>query len=93
VGDGRKAVDMLRSEVFDVVLRDCHMPEMDGFEATRHIRSHESQQGSHTPILALTASVLEEDRRRCREAGMDAVLSKPISQLELKQALHRWVDS
>ncbi|MEM1179189.1 MAG: response regulator [Acidobacteriota bacterium] len=91
VGNGREAVETLRSERFDVVLMDCHMPKMDGYEATRRVRAHASGPNSHTPILALTASVLDEDRERCQEAGMDAVLSKPISQLELKLALHQWV--
>jgi CheY-like chemotaxis protein len=69
---------------------DCQMPEMDGFEATRRIRATEPALG-HTPIVALTAGVLREDRDKCFAAGMDDFLSKPIARFELEAALKRWL--
>ena len=89
--NGRIAVERLEEESFDLVLMDCHMPEMDGFEATRRIRSLELQTRAAVPILALTASALDADRRRCEQAGMNEVLSKPLSQRELLEALTRWL--
>ena len=73
--DGLEALAQLEREAFDLILMDCHMPVMDGFEAARRIR--ESMHRG-IPIVALTASVLEEDRQRCLASGMDAVLPKPI---------------
>lgn len=84
--DGAQALNMIMSERFDIVLMDMHMPEMDGLEATRHIRSLTGLR-ARTRIIALTASVLEEDMRRCQEAGMDGFLSKPVSRQALAAAL------
>lgn len=81
VGDGREAVDLLctQQQQFDLVLMDCEMPGMDGFEATRTIRAWESKQGSRrTPIYALTAHVLAENSDACDEVGMDGRLTKPV---------------
>lgn len=72
--DGDQAVEAVRVRSFDLVLMDLHMPRLDGEEAARAIR----EMGRYVPIVALTASVLDEDRRRCREAGMDGFLEKPI---------------
>ena len=74
-------------ENFDVVLMDVQMPEMDGLSATRAIREMEKARGVHTPIVALTAHVLEGDRERCRAAGMDGYVSKPLRVGELFQAI------
>ena len=74
---------------YDVILMDCQMPEMDGYEATRRIRALE-EGGRHLPILALTASATEDERRRCLDAGMDDVLAKPISLSALTEALGRY---
>ncbi|MBS2020704.1 MAG: response regulator, partial [Deltaproteobacteria bacterium] len=72
VDDGRKAVDMLTAQTFDMVFMDCQMPVLDGMHATREIRRHELERGSvRTPIVALTANALGGDRERCLEAGMD----------------------
>jgi signal transduction histidine kinase/CheY-like chemotaxis protein len=67
---------------YDLILMDCHMPEMDGFEATAEIRAHETA-STHVPIVAVTASALSEDLERCREAGMDAHVPKPLRKEEL----------
>ncbi|MEM8932882.1 MAG: response regulator, partial [Acidobacteriota bacterium] len=89
--NGRQAVERLVEEPFDLVLMDCHMPEMDGYEATRRIRQSTDPLRARVPILALTASALESDRRRCEAVGMNEVLSKPISQQDLVRALDRWL--
>jgi CheY-like chemotaxis protein len=77
---------------FDLILMDVQMPEMDGLEATRQIRTRE--QGllaeRRTPIVGLTASAMPEDRARCLEAGMDDHLAKPVDVLALAQAVQRW---
>ncbi|MEM7245307.1 MAG: response regulator [Acidobacteriota bacterium] len=80
-GDGRQAVEAVRSSVFDVVLMDVQMPEMDGLEATRAIREERSSE--QLPILAMTAHALQGDRERCLEAGMDDYLGKPVRPKEL----------
>jgi len=85
--NGREAVALWEREKFDVVLMDVQMPEMDGLGATRIIRQLEKTRGVHTPIVALTAHVLEGDRERCRAAGMDGYVSKPLSVGELFQAI------
>jgi signal transduction histidine kinase/CheY-like chemotaxis protein len=73
-GDGRSAVDLISREPFDLVLMDCQMPEMDGFQATRAIRRM-----SAIPIIAMTGSERDEDREKCLAAGMDGHISKPVS--------------
>ena len=85
--DGREAVALWERERFDVVLMDVQMPEMDGLAATRAIREIERSKGGHTPIVALTAHVLEGDRVRCRIAGMDGYVSKPLRVTDLFQAI------
>ena len=83
--NGREALKAMEETAFDVVLMDVQMPEMDGLEATR--RLHDGASDNPPYIIALTASVMEEDRRRCREAGMDGFLSKPVRKDELARAL------
>lgn len=79
VGNGRLAVDALQSADFDLVFMDCHMPDMDGFEACAKIRNFESQNGkTKTPIVALTADVTTEAREQCSKVGMNVHLPKPI---------------
>jgi PAS domain S-box-containing protein len=86
--DGAAALDRLAAEDFDVVLMDCQMPTMDGFEATRRIRSGLIPGIDPTiPVIALTAYAREEDRQRCLEAGMNTYISKPIRVRELELAL------
>jgi PAS domain S-box-containing protein len=77
--NGQEAVELLANGEFDLVLMDMQMPEMDGIEATQHIRSREIDSGEHIPIIAMTANVMPEDRHRCLEAGMDGYVSKPIN--------------
>jgi two-component system sensor histidine kinase/response regulator len=89
VNNGREALDTLRRGSFDVVLMDVQMPEMGGLEATARIRELEKGSGRHTPIIAMTAHAMTGDRERCLEAGMDGYISKPISQVELFDAIER----
>lgn len=88
--NGRAAIDILAQQSYDIILMDCQMPEMDGFEATAHIRKHDQQHGHHTPVIAVTAHAIEGDRERCLAAGMDDYVSKPINLEILKAALARW---
>jgi CheY-like chemotaxis protein len=68
---------------------DVHMPDLNGLEATREIRAYEIAVGRRTPIVAMTASAMAEDRQACLDAGMDEYLSKPIAMTELKGVLNR----
>lgn len=86
VASGQEALDRLSAEAFDLLLMDCEMPGMDGFEATQKLRLH-----STVPVVALTAHVLEGTREKCLAAGMDDYLSKPVKVEALMAALHRWL--
>ncbi|WP_146208748.1 ATP-binding protein [Azospirillum sp. TSO22-1] len=91
VNDGQQAVEAFWHARYDIVLMDCHMPVMDGFEATRALRALEHEAGGrHVPIVAVTASVMEEDLKRCRAVGMDDWLGKPYSQRQLRAMIDRW---
>ncbi|MCP4044175.1 MAG: response regulator [Gammaproteobacteria bacterium] len=86
--NGREAVECCQQETgYDLVLMDCQMPEMDGYDATRAIRG----QGKSIPIIALTANALESDRQKCLDAGMDDYLSKPFKQNDLAGVFRRWL--
>jgi light-regulated signal transduction histidine kinase (bacteriophytochrome)/ActR/RegA family two-component response regulator len=87
-GSGLSALDALQEQGCDLILMDCQMPDMDGYQTTKRIREMEGDR--HTPIIALTASVLPEDRQRCLDAGMDDYLSKPIGMRALLEALIKW---
>ena len=85
--NGREAVERLSGAMFDVVLMDMQMPEMDGLEATREIRRSERERGSHVPIIAMTANALTGDREQCLEAGMDGYVSKPLNPRKLQEEI------
>jgi CheY-like chemotaxis protein len=91
VGDGRQALATLEREVFDLLLVDCHMPEMDGFQVSAALRRREQLTGDHLPVIALTARSMEGDRERCLAAGMDAYLPKPIRAADLYETINRLV--
>ncbi len=90
--NGREALEKLQQETFQIVLMDCQMPEMDGYEATRRLRERERADASqpHIPVIALTANALPEDEQRCLDAGMDDYLAKPIKPDLLHQKLVYW---
>ena len=89
VENGLDAVDRVRSGRYDLVLMDCQMPEMDGYQATAEIRRLEAGQ-RHTNIVAVTANAMLGDREKCLKAGMDDYLSKAIQLAQLKNVLERW---
>ena len=94
VENGRQVLAALSCEVFDAVLMDCQMPEMDGFEATRVLRRQEAETGSRrTPVIALTANAMSGDSERCFEAGMDEYVAKPFGRETLLAALGRWTQA
>jgi two-component system, sensor histidine kinase len=89
--NGKEAVEAVHAEKFDLIFMDCMMPMMDGYEATRLIRSYENGENlTRTPIVALTASAIEGDRQRCLDAGMDDYLSKPFSSTKLIEIINKW---
>ncbi|MCF6235355.1 MAG: ATP-binding protein [Gammaproteobacteria bacterium] len=88
---GEMAIALLSQHFYDLVFMDCHMPVMDGYEATRQIRNREKEGMLHTPIIALTASSLEEGYDKCEEYGMDDYLTKPYKIEHLEAMLVKWL--
>ena len=90
---GMPALQLWHNSHFDMIITDCHMPGMDGYELTRQIRAIEQQAGSsvHIPIIAWTANVLSDEIDRCQMAGMDDLLTKPTELAELRAMLHKWL--
>ncbi len=91
--DGLEAIDALSRVPYDLVLMDCQMPEMDGFDATQRIRAGSGVLNQRVPIIAMTANAMQGDRERCINAGMDDYLSKPVQPRELAEMLDRWLFS
>jgi PAS domain S-box-containing protein len=88
--NGRAVLAAMQSIRYDMVLMDCQMPEMDGYETTRSIRS--AERGTRIPIIAMTANAVQGDKERCLEAGMDDYLAKPIAIEALRQKLAYWLN-
>lgn len=88
-GDGKEAIEMWARSRYQLILMDCHIPEMDGFEATAEIRRREPQT-DHVPIIALTGNALQTDCEKCLAAGMDDYLTKPVDLDKLRLMLGRW---
>ena len=94
--NGREAAAAFAPQRYDMIFMDCHMPEMDGYEATRVIREMENKhrgegETSRVPIVALTGYATEADRNRCLQAGMDDYLSKPFRIADIRSILDRWL--
>lgn len=89
--NGREAFEEFKTTHFDLILMDCQMPIMDGYEATEAIREYEASSGKHTPIIAATAHAMRGDREKCIEAGMDDYLPKPIRMMVLKEKIEEWL--
>jgi signal transduction histidine kinase/ActR/RegA family two-component response regulator len=92
VHDGQQALDALATRRYDLVLMDCMMPVLNGYDACRSLREREAESGAaRTPVVALTASAIDGDRQRCLDAGMDDYLSKPFSAVQFNALVARWV--
>jgi signal transduction histidine kinase/ActR/RegA family two-component response regulator len=91
--NGIEALNILKEQSFDLVLMDCQMPEMDGFDATREIRKSgiRTLKENHLPVIAMTANVMSGDRERCLEVGMDDYIGKPVQQGHLETVLRKWL--
>lgn len=90
-GDGRAVLKAYNDNSYDLILMDCQMPEMDGFEATAAIRKLEAGSDRHIPIVAMTANAMAGDREHCLAQGMDDYISKPFEQHDLARVLSRWL--
>lgn len=89
--NGEEAIAILKQKPFALILMDCQMPVMNGYEATRSIRQRECKTGKRIPIIAMTANAMESDRDQCLAAGMDDYISKPFQTEELRSKLDKWL--
>ncbi len=91
--DGKSALDMIKTGNYDIIITDCQMPEMDGYQVTRMIREREtdSKNTDMTPIIAMTANALIGDKEKCLASGMNDYVSKPISEIQLHEVLAKWL--
>jgi CheY-like chemotaxis protein len=87
-GDGREAIEMARKKTYDIVFMDARMPDMDGYEATAEIRRGET--GGRVPIIAMTADASPGAQEKCRAAGMDDYIAKPLDLAAMRALLERW---
>ena len=90
--NGQVALNLINENKYDLVLMDCQMPELDGYQATEMLREKEQQTGEHIPVIALTANAMVGDREKCLKAGMDDYLSKPINPEKLLSLMKKWVE-
>ena len=88
--DGQQAIFQFEIGKYDLILMDCRMPLVDGYQATVKIRSSEAGKG-HTPIIALTTNASQEDRELCRNSGMDDIITKPFKRADLEKCLSKWL--
>ena len=92
MANGKEALDALLTIPYDLVLMDCQMPEMDGYEATRRIRKgYKGLPNPHVPVIAMTANVMQGDREKCLEAGMNDYIPKPVSSKVIADTLECWL--
>lgn len=92
-GNGEEALEAMKTHHYDLVLMDCEMPVLDGFEATRQLREWEAIEGRpRTPVVALTAHIFSEHRERAREAGMDGHMAKPVEMSQLREVIAHWLE-
>jgi two-component system, sensor histidine kinase and response regulator len=90
--NGIEALELIKKNEYQIIFMDCQMPEMDGYDATKAIRIFELETQSHVPIIAMTANVMQRDRERCFEVGMDGFMSKPIDTQDLREALKHFLN-
>jgi CheY-like chemotaxis protein len=90
VSNGREVLEELKNSEYSMILMDCQMPIIDGFETTKIIRSAEKKSGKHIPVVALTASAMEDDEEICYAAGMDDYLCKPVDRQKLHSIMNKW---
>ena len=91
--NGKIAIEKIKSQSYDLILMDCHMPYMDGFEATQIIREIEKEKNiSHYPIIALTGNAMKGDREKCLDSGMDDFLAKPFKMSDLSKIIEKWIN-
>jgi CheY-like chemotaxis protein len=90
-GNGKEVMEAVHSQSYDMILMDCHMPEMDGYEATAQIRSSTTIVNSKIPIIAMTANAMKEDREKTMASGMDDFISKPLDKKRVRAVLVKWL--
>jgi CheY-like chemotaxis protein len=88
--DGEQVLALLNERHFDLLFMDVRMPKLDGLSATRELRRREQELGGHLPVIAMTASVLPEDRQSCLAAGMDTYISKPLNFGVVEEEIERF---
>ncbi len=92
VENGQEAVNITSTRQYDIILMDCNMPIMDGWQATEAIRQSDGP-NKLTPIIAVTANAMKGDREKCIQAGMDDYISKPVERKRLEEVLSKWLAS